>query len=259
MSSQSEVGHAKNVANFEDLISFCTGFGAAYNPGANNIKLAALNTINANCKAAITTNMNAFTAFKNATNAREIAFQNFRKMATRIVNALDACGAALQTIKDAKTLNTRMRGKAKKFKAGPEGTDVPATPATPATGPETPAPTENTSHSTSQQSYDSLLQHMAGLIQVVNTEPLYTPNENELKVTGLNAYLAGLQAKNTTCITTYTAYSNARINRDNLLYASKTGLCDVANEVKKYIKSVFGATSPQYRQLSALKFSKRKI
>ena len=27
MASKSETGHSKNVANFEDLISFCTGYG----------------------------------------------------------------------------------------------------------------------------------------------------------------------------------------------------------------------------------------
>ena len=32
MPSTSETGHAKNVANFEDLISFCNGYGATYNP-----------------------------------------------------------------------------------------------------------------------------------------------------------------------------------------------------------------------------------
>ena len=32
MASNSETGHAKNVANFEDLISFCNGYGATYNP-----------------------------------------------------------------------------------------------------------------------------------------------------------------------------------------------------------------------------------
>jgi hypothetical protein len=32
MASTSETGHAKNVANFEDLISFCNGYGVSYNP-----------------------------------------------------------------------------------------------------------------------------------------------------------------------------------------------------------------------------------
>lgn len=32
MASTSETGHAKNVANLQDLISFVTGYGATYNP-----------------------------------------------------------------------------------------------------------------------------------------------------------------------------------------------------------------------------------
>ncbi|MBL7801562.1 MAG: hypothetical protein JNL95_12655, partial [Chitinophagales bacterium] len=43
MPSTSEVGHAKNVANFEHLISFCTGYVSSYNPSKNSIKLTALN------------------------------------------------------------------------------------------------------------------------------------------------------------------------------------------------------------------------
>ena len=31
MASTSETGHAKNVANFQDLIEFVTGYGATYN------------------------------------------------------------------------------------------------------------------------------------------------------------------------------------------------------------------------------------
>ena len=42
--STSDSGHAKNVANLENLISFCDGYGAVYNPSKdalslNNLKL----------------------------------------------------------------------------------------------------------------------------------------------------------------------------------------------------------------------------
>lgn len=36
MASTSEVGHAKNVANFQDLIAFVDGYGATYNPTKNS-------------------------------------------------------------------------------------------------------------------------------------------------------------------------------------------------------------------------------
>ena len=39
MASTSEVGHAKNVANFQDLIEFVTGYGATYNPSKSSLKL----------------------------------------------------------------------------------------------------------------------------------------------------------------------------------------------------------------------------
>ena len=39
-----ETGHAKNVANFQDLIAFVTGYGATYNPTKNALKLPQLTT-----------------------------------------------------------------------------------------------------------------------------------------------------------------------------------------------------------------------
>ncbi len=42
MPSTSETGHAKNVANFETLISFCTGYGTTYNPSRDALKVANL-------------------------------------------------------------------------------------------------------------------------------------------------------------------------------------------------------------------------
>ena len=45
MASTSETGHAKNVANFQDLIEFVTGYGATYNPSKNSLKLAELITL----------------------------------------------------------------------------------------------------------------------------------------------------------------------------------------------------------------------
>ena len=55
MTSTTETGHAKNVANFEDLISFCTGYGTACNPSKNNLKLTALNTLFTNSKSVLQT------------------------------------------------------------------------------------------------------------------------------------------------------------------------------------------------------------
>lgn len=44
MSSNSETGHAKNVANYEKLIADVTALGVTFNPSKANLKLTALNT-----------------------------------------------------------------------------------------------------------------------------------------------------------------------------------------------------------------------
>ena len=66
--------------------------------------------------------------------------------------------------------------------------------------------------------------------------------------------IADLTAKNTAVATAYASISNSRIARNETLYSSSTGLVETANEVKKYIKSVFGASSPQFAQVKGIQF-----
>lgn len=245
MASNSETGHAKNVANFEDLISFCTGYGATYNPVKVSIQLPALNALRTTAQGTIAGVTAAATAFINATNARVILFDPIKKLATRIVAALAATDASDEMIEDAKTINRKIQGSRKSKK---DETPPPENP-----DPDAPQPDGT---STSQQSYDSLIENFARLVDLVASEPTYTPNEVELQVVTLTALVTDMRAKNTDVINATTSLSNRRILRNKTLYEDKTGLYDIAQEVKKYVKSVFGATSPEYKQVSKIKFTK---
>src|SRR5690606_23072724 len=99
-----------------------------------------------------------------------------------------------------------------------------------------------TTISTSQQSYDQQIQHFAGIISILESEPSYQPNETDLQIATLLAKQTDLKAKNSAVATAYTNVSNSRIQRDVAMYAKNTGLFDTASEVKKYVKSVFGAS-----------------
>jgi hypothetical protein len=90
MSSTSETGHAKNVANFNELISFITGYGTAYNPSKVSIKSDALQTLSGSAKNAIDVVNAARPAYSNAVAAREAAFSPLNKLITRVFNALKA-------------------------------------------------------------------------------------------------------------------------------------------------------------------------
>jgi hypothetical protein len=242
MASTTETGHAKNVANLETLIGYCTGYGAAYNPSKGALKLPVLSTLLASSNAALQAVKAAKTAYDNATNAREATFKPLKSLATKVVHALAASDAILQTVSDAKSANNKIQGKRVMAVKAPASTG----------GIAVAAPVKKAT--VSQQSYDKLIDNFAQLIQTVTAEATYTPNENELKVASLNTLLADLRAKNTAVITAITNVSNARIARDKILYADQTGLVDVATEVKLYLKSLFGVSSPQYKQIGAISF-----
>ena len=251
MASTSETGHPKNVANFENLISFVVGFGATYNPSKVTLKVPALQTQLASCKANIASVTSTSVAFNNAVNARMTAFDGLKKLSTRLLNALDATNASTQLVKDFKTVNAKVQGsKLTKADAGKTAKLI---------DPNAPVVETTKTISSSQQSYSSLIEHIATIITILSTEPTYVPNENELKVITLNTLLTSLKNTNTAVINAYTTVSNARLSRDQSLYNTTNGLCETAKEVKMYVKSLYGATSPQYKLISGLEFKSRKL
>ena len=237
-----ETGHAKNVAIFEDLISYCTSLGGTYNPSKGILHLAAMNPQLAAAQTALQTVKTNKTAYDNATNGREIAMGPLKSLTTKIINALKASDATSQTIDDARSIANKIRGTGKSKSAAKQGAEASAAAAK--------------TNSTSQQSYDKLVDHFAQLIEILAQQPSYQPNENQLKVVNLNALRADLAARNTAVGNGWINLSGARLNRNNILYAELTGMVDVGMAVKSYLKSVFGATSPQFKQVSKLKFTR---
>jgi hypothetical protein len=104
-------------------------------------------------------------------------------------------------------------------------------------------------------SFDSRIDNFDKLIKLLTSITLYAPNEADLKVTALTAVLTDLKAKNLAVTTAEVPLNNARISRNDTLYKANAGLVDIALDVKTYIKSVYGATSPQYKKIRKIKFT----
>ena len=242
-SSVSEVGHAKNVANFADIIAYCTAYGTTYNPSKAALQLTALNTLLTSAQTELANVTTAKNAFDTVTGDRQLTFEPLKPLATKIFNYLSVTDASVQIIADAKTINNKLQGK----RTG-----------TTAENPPTEGENQNNTVSVSRQSYDMLTENFASFVDLVSSVPSYTPNETELTTASLTAYLGELQTANTNVINAEVAYSNARISRNSVLYSENTGLVDIASDVKKYVKAIFGATSPQYKQISGIKFTKPK-
>jgi hypothetical protein len=233
------------------LISFCTGYGATYNPSRDALKVANLQLLLTASKAAIADCKTKETTFDNATDARKESFTTLKALGTGIVNTLSVSGVADSVVEGARTINRKLEGQRANGSAPAEPIATGGT----ASIPTTPAPA---SASSSQQSYDNLVEHFNGLIELVSSHTEYNPNDTDLKVATLQTYLAELRTANTNVLNANTAWSNSRISSDNTLYADTTGLVDIALVVKAYVKSLFNATSPQYGQISGIAFKRAK-
>lgn len=235
-----ETGHAINVANFETIIAFCAGYNAAYNPNNPNIKLPALNDLLTTSRAAIQAVLDEVTLYNNAINERQLLFAGLKPLATRLVNALQVGNPPKATIEDAKGFNRKIQG-TRAQKADPN-----------------PAPDTKTV-SSSQQSFNQQIEHLSKLVSLLQAEASYAPNEVELQTATLNTLVANMRTANTNVANAYTRISNARITRNKMLYDPNTGLYNTALDIKQYIKSVFGAKSPEYKQISGIKFTSKPI
>jgi hypothetical protein len=247
MTSMNETGHAKNVANFDLLISAAVGYGTAYNPSRTSIQVMELKKLSVLAQKALKDTNAVRPAYTNAVAARETAIAPLSKLSTRLLNALKATGTSEQVIDNTKTLVRKLQGQ----RATPKKTEEQKA-ALAADGKAT------KEVSSSQMSYDSRLDNFDKLIQLLSSVPSYTPNETDLKVETLQAYYDDLKVKNDAVSAAVTPLSNARISRDTILYAPITGLVDVAMDCKTYVKSVFAPGSPQYKQISKLSFTTPK-
>ena len=245
MASTSETGHPINVANFETIIADVTSYGTTYNPSKASLKVAALNTLLTSAKSAVNAVSAAEPSYKLATDARDVSFKPLSPLVTKVINALKATDTTAQVDETAQTLVRKLQGR----RATPKQTDEAKKAAEAAGKPIVEI-------SSSQMSFDSRIDNFDKLIKLLTSVTLYAPNEADLKVTALTAVLTDLKAKNTAVTTAEVPLNNARIARNDVLYKTNTGLVDIALDVKTYIKSVYGATSPQYKKISKIKFTK---
>ncbi len=238
MASSTETGHAKNVSNFETMISYCTGYGVTYNPSNSEISISVLTTLHDESKASVKLVKTTETPFNDVEGQRKLIFKPLKPLSTKVLGALRGANAPTTVIADAETINRKIQGK----RADNSVVETPV------------GETPKDKISVSQQSYDMQIDHLDKLIQVVTIEPKYNPNEIPVKVATLNDYRTLLEKVNTDVKNSYVPYSNAMIARNKKLYNPETGLVSRAQIVKNYVKSIFGASSPEYRLINKLRF-----
>lgn len=237
MSSQYETGHVKNVANLQKLTEQVIVY-SRYNPPVENITIPSLQTLYTNSLAKLNEVEEKRNANKNAIYLRQVGFEKLKPTCTKIINHLDILGLSQGILEQAKSINKLIQGGQKRT----------ATP--PQEGKETP-----TTISTSRQSYTQQADNFGILLQLIATITSYNPNEEDLKLTNLSAYQSSLMSATQNVDQSEAELNNKLIERNQMFYADGTGLYSIAQNVKKYVKSLYGATSPEYLNVSKIKFT----
>jgi hypothetical protein len=242
MASNSETGDVKNIEAFKTIINLCESYAADYNPSANLLKLTNLQTQLSNIQNAQADLVKKQTTLNTTIDQRIKTFSNLKPLTTKLLNALIVSGADTLNIQTAKTLTRKIFGKRATPIQAPADLNQP-----------TPITT-----SVSQLSYTNQVAHFSALTELLSAIAQYQPNETELQTAQLQTYIAQLENANTSVTQANTNYSNTKIIRNNQLYAPLTGIIDTAYYVKSYIKSLYGPSSKQYKQISGIKFTRKK-
>ncbi len=242
-----EKGHAKNVANLGTLITFATGFGTGYNPSKKSITLAALTTLKEEAQKNLAEVNTSFNNWSVAVEAQHSQFLKLNGRLTRIINAAAAGDVSPSVLNSAMSLNKKLRGVKLHNTPAPvlaEGAEASGEPVK--------------TYSTSRMSQDTRIENFEKLVQLLTEQPGYNPNETDLHLPALQSLLADFKNKNEVVKTTQMLLANARIQRNKIFYNKETGLVKVAGDVKKYIKSVYGATSPEFKNVCRTTFASHK-
>jgi hypothetical protein len=238
MASTSETGHAKNIANYNLLIQTNNGFGTDYNPSASNPRIQLPNMLvqYTDCNT-LQQNVNTQNGiFKPLLNHRRTEFNSLNALVRRVRSSAKSCGAPATFFANVDSVVKKILGD-RVSKPEPTATDPAGT-------------------SASQQSFDSKADNFDKLIEILRNQALYGPNEPELTVMGLEGKQTIIEAANSAVKTGTAPYNTAIINRNNALYTNETGLVDVAQQSKDYVRSKFGYSSPQFKLVSKIKFRK---
>jgi hypothetical protein len=236
MPTNADSGHGINVSNFRSLILSCTYFGAAYNPVLATIKLVAMNALASAAEAALNDLRIAVGVYTTQVAQRATAFEPLNALITRVVNAFEVSGASPALIEAVRSLGKQVKGRRVNSAptAEPSAKNIAAV----------------------QGSYVARANALAELIALLVTNAaIYNPGEAALKTDALTTLLLALQSENSDVENAIKALEMARMARNEVLYHPETGVVAVALLAKKYVRSVFGARSPEALQVGAIVFT----
>jgi hypothetical protein len=234
MASTSETGHAVNIANFKKIIKRCEQFGTNYNPPNPDITIANMTVKWTEADTAHSNYLIKLEDTKIPINNREILFERLDKTIVRTLNLYECTKASKQTKKDAKGLVKKITGSNVKIPRLENNLPDPKY------------------VSNSQQSYVKKVDNFEQLWDLYKTDTNYAPNETVLTIASLESLLNNLKTANNEIGLLITHEIKYRTIRNHSLYDIETGVIDISLACKKYVRSLYGAKSPEAKSVTGI-------
>ncbi|MFZ5971942.1 MAG: hypothetical protein ACOYXA_10155 [Bacteroidota bacterium] len=223
--------HVRNVDALTRLVSLCSGYGGTYNPGRPTLQVKALATLLSQAQQALQ-NVGVHKArFEQARNARQRQFKEAVALAQRVARNFQAFRPAPETLADVRVFVRLLTG----AQSRKQLEVTVAEGETPKVGRGRP------------RAFVSQAQYFAEMVQIIQTEAAYKPNEPALTPAALAAYAKQLSDLNKQVAEAHMAYKLAIQQRNELLYHSAQSVYATVQDVKNYLRALFTADSEQYR------------
>jgi hypothetical protein len=228
---------AQTVGSFDKVLASCNALGARYQPKAPALTNTALSQLLERAQQSIEAVTVTRTAYRLAVNNRSASFAGIPKLAVRIVRMIASSESSSEHIADVMAIKNKFYPPKKSQKSAPvvkaEGGSKVAT------------------RSSGRMNYEAQIETFSNLVQIVQGLESYDPNEADLTIDALKATLTDLRAKSQAVAKAKIDYSNARINRDLVIYGQQ-GVEVITAAVKNYFRAAFGGLSRESGQVIAL-------
>ena len=240
MASNSETGHGINLKNAKLVIDTCANFGLDYQPSNTLLTLANASSQWMSGVALHEIVGTTVQTIRVPIDQREAIFDAAVRLAVRTVDFYASTAAMPASKKDVRALLRKLTGSNVRKPKDANGVSDPNW------------------VSNSQQSYMKKQETFSLIVNYYSSDANYAPNETDMQLANLQNVNNDLQAQNENMGVLLAPAISARIDRNHLLYDEGTGLVDVMLAIKKYVRALYGATSPEYKSISGIKFKKIK-
>ncbi len=242
-----QTGNAQNVINIGVLNKTVSTFGPKYNPAHPAFTCAGLTELETKSEEVLRLEKVAENMVKKSTASRNLILEFMIKLITRSLNALRISGAMQPIIEQGEAIVRELRG----LRAGEKYTKEEIA-AAKAIGKKL------RNNATHYSTVDTKMNNVGYYVQFIESVLEYNPNEVDLTVAAMKEQLTILKTAYTDSTRTDALWEAACNERNIVLYAPVTGLFTIEAGVKKYVKSVFGPGSPEFKAVSAIKFTNKK-